>query len=515
MLITILSCSEKDFSENYADPGKIANSTVEKQFAGFLQANKDYVLPAYTNYFVVLRTTLSRFNQVVGWTNGNNQYVPGEAGIKEHWDNYYGMLAQYRELEKIYQDLTAEEQADKRIFMIAATIYLYDHTQRLVDLHGAVPFSKAGMLSQNGGDYISSLPAYDSAETVYTTLLDGLKSMASELNSITLSDGVQLGFSNQDFVNGGDLTTWKKYCNSLRLRMLTRVSASSEFGARAQSEISEILSNPGTYPTVDDNAENVDVDVTNLDSPINSKSFENGFESWNGNLAGKVMIDHMNTNADPRLRALFEPGESAEGAYIGLDPTLNEPEQTAALNTGTISLYNRSTLSRNQYFPGMLMSAAEVSFLKAEAYLGTNDAMAKQYYEMGIEQSIDFYFAVRELSNDNTAGALAPTDQAEIDAYVAAADVSWDDATSEMDKLKRIATQKWIHFNVVQMYEGWAEIRRLDLPGFDFWLDTANAQTLPPTRWIYPSSERVYNTDNYNAVSGQDNLDTKLFWDIN
>jgi hypothetical protein len=38
---------------------------------------------------------------------------------------------------------------------------------------------------------------------------------------------------------------------------------------------------------------------------------------------------------------------------------------------------------------------------------------------------------------------------------------------------------------------------------------------LPPSRWIYPNSERVYNTDNYNTVSGEDNLTTKIFWDVN
>src|SRR5690606_5638171 len=112
---------------------------------------------------------------------------------------------------------------------------LYDHTQRVVDLHGDMPFSEAGRLSQNGGDYLGSLAGYDSAQSIYTTMLDDLQSFSNELNSINVSAGTQVSFETQDFVNNGSLILWKKYCNSLRLRMLTRVSAAAEFQGRAQS----------------------------------------------------------------------------------------------------------------------------------------------------------------------------------------------------------------------------------------------------------------------------------------
>ena len=355
MATAISGCTEADFSENYANPSKVSTATVEKQFAGMLVANKDYVLPAYWNYFVVLRTTLTRYTQAVGWINTANQYVPGEAGIGGRWGNYYDFLAQYRELEKIYNNLSPEEQADLRVYMLTATIYLYDHTQRVVDLHGDIPFSEAGRLSQNGGDYLNSLPSYDTAESIYTTMLDGLKAFSDELNSINVSAGIMVGFQTQDFVNGGDLSAWKKYCNSLRLRMLTRVSGSSEFQSRASSEIAAILANPGQYPLVEGNIENIQIDVVSLDTPINSKGFRSGLEDWDGNLAGKAMIDHMLDNTDPRIRAMYEPGENAGGTYSGLDPLLDENDQTTLVATGTLSRYNRSTLSRNEYFPGLTL----------------------------------------------------------------------------------------------------------------------------------------------------------------
>lgn len=158
------------------------------------------------------------------------------------------------------------------------------------------------------------------------------------------------------------------------------------------------------------------------------------------------------------------------------------------------------------------MNAAEASFLAAEFQLKAgNAAAAKTAYETGIRQSIEFYFKLRTLSNDNTAGSLAAVTEDEIVKYLASADVSWDKAT---DKLNLIATQKWIHFSVVQPVDSWAEIRRLDLPKLSFQVDDANAQKQPPFRWNYPSSEATYNATNYNAIKAKDNLSTKLFWDV-
>ena len=509
------ACTKSDFEESYTDPSKVSVSTVEKQFSGVLAANRWYVLPDYWNYFVVLRTTLTRYTQAVGWVNSSNQYVPGNAGITDRWNNYYNFLAQYRELEKIYSALSADDKADKRIYMIAAAIYFYDHTEKITTLHGAIPWSEAGMLSTNGGDYQNSYAKYDNADAVYTKMLDDLKAFSTELNSIIIKPAILTGFQKQDFVNKGELTRWKKYCNSLRLRILARVSDVPAFQSRVVTEVGAILNDPATYPVIASNTDNVQINVTNLSSEIHSKNFRTGLEDWNGNLAGKAMIDHMKTNNDPRLRAIFEPGAGAGGVYNGLDPLLAEATQTTLVNGGTLAIYNRSTISRNEYFPGVLMNAAEVSFLKAEAYLkANNNAAAKTAYNEGISQSIKYYFAIRTLSADNVSGALTPTSDAEIAVYTAAPQVNWDLALTTADKLKLVARQKWIHFNVVQPVDNWAEVRRFDAPSLSFLLDNANAQTQPPYRWIYPGSEQTYNTANYEAVRTADKLTTKIFWDV-
>lgn len=517
--LAVSACVKEDFEESYTDPSKVATTSVEKQFAGFLSANSEYVIPSYWNYFVVLRPTVNRYTQAVGWVNATGQYVPGGGLITDRWNNYYLFLAQYRELESIYSKLSPAEQAERRIFMIAATIYLYDHTQKVIDLHGDIPFTQAGKLSTNGGDYQNSTAPYDDAQVLYTKMLDDLKAFADELNSITVSSGIHTGFKNQDFINNGDLNKWKIYCNSLRMRMLTRVSDVPGFESRANTEIGSILSNTGSYPVVTDNAENIMVDVysnaTNLKINLNSEGFRAGLEDWNGNIAGKAMIDQMVATGDPRLRVMFEPGANANGTYAGLDPTTPSAEQQLLVDGGTISIYNRSTLSRNQFFPGVLINAAEVYLQIAEYQLNAgNDAAAKAAYNEAIEQSIEQYYLFRAVSNDNTAGAVEPADDLEIVAYQSQPNVAWDLAPNSDAKLGLIAKQKWIHFSVVQPIESWAEMRRLDLPTFTFEVDNSNSQTLPPNRWLYANSENVYNTANYNAVRTKDNLTTKIFWDV-
>lgn len=393
---------------------------------------------------------------------------------------------------------------------------MYDALQKVVDLHGDVPFTEAGKIIANGGDYKASLPKYDKAEDIYTKMLDDLKAFADELNSMTVSSGILAGFKTQDIVNKGDLTKWKRYCNSLRLRMLMRVSGVASFQSRVTSEVNSILNNPSSYPIVTKNEENIQIKIHDLNTPINSKGFRTGLEDWDGNLAGKVIIDHMNANNDPRIGVMFQPGDSAKGKFNGLDPLATSGDQDAAILTNTISRYNWSTMSRNEFFPGVLVNASEVHFLAAEAYLNANnDAAAKAAYEAGITNSIKNYYLYRSVSNNNQSGAVtAPTD-AQIADYIAKSGVSWSNATTKQAKLTLIGTQKWIDYSVIQPLDNWAEVRRLNVPQLSFWVDNADPQKQPPTRWQYPDSERTYNTENYNAVSANDKISNKIFWDVN
>ncbi|MEO8413899.1 MAG: SusD/RagB family nutrient-binding outer membrane lipoprotein [Ginsengibacter sp.] len=520
------SCTKKQLADDYTDPSKVSSTTVEKQFAGFLSANLGYAMYQYWNYFVVLQNTMLPWTQTVGIINSPGRYVPGAAAIDTRWSNYYASMAQYKELLRLYSTLSTADQADKRIYIIAATIYFYDQTQKTVDLYGSIPWSNAGLLGTNGGDYVKSTPTYDDPSTIYTTMLDDLKGFSDELNTISLKTGVATVINTQDFINHGDLTKWKKYCNSLRMRMLTRVSGVASFQSRVSSEIAAMLANPSNYPLVLTNADNILISVTDPTTGVSNgsgtgsgASFHTGLIGWGGgDISGKVMVDFMNNNADPRLRTIFAPGDSAKpaGTYTGLDPSLGNTPATDLVNSGKLARYNRSTLSQNIYVPGMIINAAEVNFLLSEYYLNAgNDASAKSTYEAGINQSVDYYYYLRTISNDNTDMlSLKPPAPAEKSAYIASSGVAWATAATTAEKLNRIATQKWINYNVLEPDENWAEIRRLKLPALVFVADNSGLASLPPNRWVLPSNEITYNSTNYEAVAANDKLSTKIFWDI-
>lgn len=503
------SCSQDDFADAYRDPSKIETTTVPKQFAGFLKVNFEDVIPSYWNYFTVLRSTSLTYTQAHGFSNIQGRYIPGAATVNR-WDRYYRFITQYRELEKAMAALPAAEQTDSRIYTIASTIYLYDHTSKMIDNFGDIPFSEAGKISTTGGNAGKALAKYDNQTDLYVKMLDELKAFSTELNTITLSTKTDVEFKNQDLINKGNVAMWQNYCNSLRLRMLNRVSAVPAFSARANTEIAAIIAEA---KIVDENAENIAFRVYTQDTDLDTAGFIDAMETFNNNLAPKPMIDHMNANLDPREPWLFEKGINAT-TYTGLDPALNSGAQDQLIADGKIAIYNRSVISRNKWLPGTLINAAEVNLLLAEYYSRSGNAgTAKTHFEKAIRQSVEYYVRLGDKADVLTWKPTTEPTTTEIDDYITA--INFAGATTPAAQLELIAFQKYIHYNIMQADESWAEQRRLKLPALTFLEDETNTvRKTPPTRWTYPTSESIYNANNYNAVKANDNLSTKIFWDI-
>ncbi|MET0944211.1 MAG: SusD/RagB family nutrient-binding outer membrane lipoprotein, partial [Flavobacterium sp.] len=492
--ISLSSCSKDDFAEAYRDPSKVTTTTVPKQFAGFMKVNYEDVIPSYWNYFTVIRTTSLTYTQGHGFTNVSNRYVPG-AAVTNRWDRYYRFITQYRELEKVMASLSTEDQKDSRIYTITSTIYLYDHTAKMIDNFGDIPFSEAGKISSTGGAYALALAKYDNQTELYTMMLDNLKAFSTELNTITLSDKTNLEFKNQDLINKGSLVAWKNYCNSLRLKLLNRVSAVPTFSGRANTEIAEIIAEG---KIVDESSEDIAFRVYTQDTDLDTSGFWDALEGWNNNLAPKPMIDHMNANSDPRQAWLFEKGANATD-YVGVDPLTTSTVQDKEIADGEIAIYNRSVISQNDWLPGTLINSAEVNLILAEYYSRSgNAASAKTHFEKAIRQSIQYYVRLGDKADLLTYKPATEPTAAEIDAYIA--NVNFAGATTPAAQLQLIAFQKYIHYNIMQADESWSEQRRLKLPALNFAQDETSPQKTPPTRWTYPSSESVYNTNNYNAV---------------
>lgn len=512
-LSTISSCKKSSFGEYYNDPSKAAQTSIEKQFTGMIYDFRALIIPTYGNYFVTLRPTINLYIQNLGSINQANQLVPGSAAIEERWNKYYAGLAQYKEFLRLFDAQTEAEKTEKRVMLLAAKIIFYDQTQQMVDLVGDIPWTEAGLLNTNNGDYTISYPKYDKATDIYKTMLDDLKAISTELADIKIPSTFAGAFRTQDLINNGDLLLWKKYCNSLRLRMLIRVSGSSQFGPSSQSEIASIIENQDTNPLILTNEDNAQLDIFNLNSDIKSEDIKGAFETdgWYANFASKPMIDAMVANTDPRLAILFEQGAESKGKYMGLDQNLSENEQSNLARGATLSFYNRHTLSRNKYLPGILISASQINFLLAEYYTKKgNNTEAKKAFENALKESVNLYYTISTKSDDQTVEAPTKPSEASIENFLKAAD--WDGANN---KIQLIATQKWLHFNLFQAVENWSEQRRLDYPKFTIPTFTSDRQKTVPFKLTLPQTEATYNTANYNEVKDQDNPNVKLFWDVN
>ena len=380
-----------------------------------------------------------------------------------------------------------------------------------------LPYFEAGMLSTNGGDYTASYAPFDSGSDIYTFMLDDLKSIADEMQTLEVPANVAASFRIQDLINQGDVELWQRFTNSLRMRMLMRVVEAPDFTSRAMAELDEIVSNPDRYPVIESNDQNSMIDVFDPSSAISSRGFQQGINSagWDGDDAGKLMIDFLKATNDPRLPLFFEPGTAANGEFTGLDPMLDGSAQQRLVNDGLIAYYNRKTFSENQYFPGVLFNAAEVSFLKSEYYARTDDGdAAVAAYNLGIRQSIDFYLYVNSVSTATNGVTVESISDEDYQALISSGPVVMTAGLSLEEKLMRIAQQKWLHFNIVQPYQNWAEVRRLDYPTLAFWNDNSSVQNLPPNRWGISGREISFNP-NYADVSSKDNLSERLFWDVN
>ncbi len=516
VVLLFSGCSDDRLAELYPNPQKTSVATVDNFFTGVLKSANDVVMPWYWRFFVVEQPTMGHYTQVMGWFNGKDQYIPPAAAMEWRWNQYYnGVMTQYRVMQKLYDELSDQDKSDYRIFMLAATIFFYDQTEQVVDIYGDIPWSKAGMVRETG-DLNASLPPYDKAEDIYNAILDDLKKIAEELNSLEVPSFYASLFAKKDYLNDGDITLWKKYANSLRLRMLLRVSAVPEFQARVQQEITEILTKPDVYPVIDNNDENIMLDAGGPDLYATTSSMHGGIwqamATWGQyDIAPYAMVDHMVKHHDPRLVITFDPNKN--GVYVGMNPLDDASVQNQQASDGLVARYDTSTFMRNHYFPGFVISAAEVSFIKAEVLLrGGQDALARAALLQGTQQSIEFYYRINATGDYRDP---IPMNADSVSQYLSDLGAAWDAAADEDAKLTLIAEQKWINSGLGGMPQTWAEVRRLDKPVFYFMKDTQSGQNWPPVRWLYPESEKKLNAAHYEEVKDKDDLNVRIFWDVN
>lgn len=511
------SCKQSEFDDNYYDPEKSVNATLEGLFTGFLYnnsyENRNTILPRYWNLTTFQIPMPAKYAQVVGYTNSTGTYQQSTAFAQQRWEYFYNTyVSGYRSMEKKMAELSSEDQTAYQPFMEVSKILLYDQAAQMVDMWGDIPFRETGKIIIDNGKLQNA--KYDSAEELYDFFIDDLKRISEYLNNVNFISSKKTLFNVNDIFFNGDINKWKLYSNSLRLRLAMRISFKDESKAKAVAQ--EILANASTYPLVSTVDQNLFIKAEGdiLRSILNKH--EGGIRGGilGTSAPGKMINDIMAPAEDPRLQVLFS--KNNEGKYVGVNEDWNENVQSDSIGKNYFSRIDSATFGRNDQFPGIIVTAAEVSFMKAEAIerWGIGSGTAKDSYETGIKQSIEFYYNINAM-NQNSDGTsyspkTKPTD-AQITSYLTKVKINYTGSLQE--KLEKIATQQWINFGIIQAYHAWAEVRRTGYPVLNFQEDTGspNAKT-PPFRLLYPDSERTLNKENYSAVAGNDRVDIKVFW---
>lgn len=513
----LLACQD-ELESRYNNLDETAEASIDQFFTAMLNNNR--VWPRYWEMSTFVNWHVGVYTQAVGFLNSESLYQQNDSYIQDRWDDFYrpsdtgaGVMSVFREIESRYEASSDDARAQAALFYQAARVVLFDRTSEMVDLWGDIPFSEAGMLSATGEVVY---PAFDDQQVIYDTLLAGLEAAASYFSSAAPTTTAQNLFSQHDILLSGDLDQWQRYANSIRLRLWMRLSYVVE--ARAQAAVLAMLADADTYPLVASDAyDPQDDDVLLQPLSGNTEDLEEAFSDWTNYPAPYYAMEEVLKPAnDPRIPILYDKYGQIKNAvfvpntdYTAMPLTLTRIEQQTVL--GQHAIVDSSTYLYNISLPGVVCTAAEVSFLKAEAYERWGGGDAEAAFQAGIKESIAFYYYLNSLNNTPKEPLDTPTD-AELEAFVDTCQVLQYTGTTE-EKLALIATQKWLHFGFLQATQSWAELRRTGYPLLTFQEASLTGYELPPARLTYPGNEKLFNS-HYQDVASQDTRDTQIFWDV-
>ena len=428
-----------------------------------------------------------------------DRYVPRMSVINNTWTSFYS--ANGYDIQNVYNIGIKTNNTSYQAVALIMKSYI---VSVLTDEFGDVPYTEAFL----GSDVKPILsPKYDTQESIYAALLANL----DEAN--TLLDGSSPEISG-DILYGNDLKLWKKFANSLRLRLLMRRSDR----VSPTADITAIVNNPVTYPIFTSNADNAALKY--LGSAPNNNPINENRKTRDDHRVSKTLIDLMYTNnpfVDWRVTVYANPAADSKD-YVGLP---NGMTSTAAANYLGNGLSQTSKIGN--YFsaadaPGMLMSYSELQFILAEAVQRnflTGALTAQAYYTEGIAASYKQYGGQIIASSKAQFGApTVPATWTTIDLFIANYMANYG-AWSTTNPLKKIYIEKWIAM-FDQGLQSKFEWNRTNTPNLVPAVSGQNGGKIP-VRAYYPSDESGRNPTNLAeaiARQGADDLNTRVWWDV-
>ena len=464
--LTATSCT-KDITDYNVDPKN--PETVPAAFT-FTNAEKNLgdVITDMSVGANVFRLWAQHWTETT-YNDEANYDVIGRDLADGYWTNIYtNVLNDLKSSKEIIQaDALLNEQTKANQLAIIDILQVYSY-QILVDLSGDVPYSEALQVD-------NFTPVYDDASAIYEDLIRRVSE-----DQATLANGGN-SFGSADIYYNGDTSKWRKFANTLKLRLGMRLAdVNPDLASTTVQEAYE----DGIMESSDDNAIIMyEGSAPNTNPLYDLFILQNRAEDY---IAGVTSVDYLQSVNDPRIDDFFD--ENLEDGYLG--------GPIGGNNSYAGYTHIDPALVATPDAPGAILEYFEGQFFLAEAVeRGFITGDAQEFYENGVTASI--------LKYNGT--------QAEADAYLSQPEVAYDSSNWE----ELIGTQKWIAlFN--RGFEAWTEYRRLDEP--DFLVNSALTDLPVPTRVFYPTEEPALNETNYNAavqnIGGTDDLYGKIFWDV-
>ncbi len=415
------------------------------------------------------------------YTNEGDTYNPDASMRNNNWEGFFNeSLINFQKVIDISND--AEGEFFNPTYAAIGIIMREYLFSIVTDTWGAIPYTEALQGATTG----NLAPVYTSQEDIYASMLENLTSAS---DAIAL-DGPPIS---GDIMFDGDVLRWKKFANSLRLRLANRQA--SKKPAESSAIFNEILSNPTQYPIF---TSNEDFAVLYHESRLGENNnnawheimVNDGREDWS---ISQTLINAMisdGTIIDPRITVYAEPAAAGPdaGGYSGAINGLPEADASIFINTAS----RPGSFFTQERGPVFLMTYSELLFILAEATLSgtyTGGLSAQEYLEMAIQASFDQYLL--QMPADYMVDKVA-------------------------DK-ETIMTEKWKAL-FSQGIEAWTEYRRTGFPSLSS--PSINAifenDGQVPTRLRYPESEYSLNGANVETGAsfngGPDNKLTKLWW---
>ncbi|HNP18103.1 MAG TPA: SusD/RagB family nutrient-binding outer membrane lipoprotein [Fulvivirga sp.] len=470
-VVLIMSACTNDFEEINTNPngpvvvpsdlllGSIQEATADRLYSTFVGGDMG-------------ETWIQHWGKVQ--YNDEERYDVRPGVINSTWNGFYaeGLV----DAKAMYELAQAEGNRKNMGVSLVMKAYIFSV---LTEMYGSIPYTEALQ-----GAASNTTPIYNSQDVVYDSLLNDIN------RALPLLDGEGTISSTQDLMYAGDALKWKKFANSLKFRMLMRISAKRNVSADLQAIV-----NSGVFMT--SNADNAQLKYTGVNpnaNPIWNTVVFGTRNEWKINETIVTMMSGLN---DPRLNVYAQP--NSDGDIRGVAPGINNPVQSG---------YDYDNVSAlGEYFlapdlPATFMSNSELKFLMAEAAVKgfITGVVAQDMFNAGIRASFATYNGF--VNEDGSLVAMDP------EAYILSL------GYTPANALVNIATQNYLAL-YSQGVEAWTEWRRTKIPVLSPAIDPKGGINEIPSRYFYPTDEQTLNSANYSAASaeiGGDQLTTKLWF---